>query len=257
VPVALISGAARGLGAAVARLLAADGWSLVLTDGGADDPAVTYPLATPDDLAAMGEELGVPVATADVRDADALAAVVRTATDTHGGLDAVVAAHGVIGGGGPLWETEPAVWDALVGIDLTGVYHLARTTVPALLARPAPRQGRFVAVASAAGLKGMPLLAAYNAAKHGVIGLVRGLAADLAGTGVTANAVCPGSMRTAMLDASAAVYGLDHVDEFAVHHLTGALLDPEEVAAFIAWLCSPASSAITGAVLAADAGMTS
>jgi SDR family mycofactocin-dependent oxidoreductase len=240
----------------VARLLAADGWALVLSDGGADDPAVTYRLSTPADLAAVGEELGADVVAADVRDPAALARVVTVAVEGHGGLDAVVAAHGVIGGGAPLWETEPAVWDALVGIDLTGVYQLARVAVPALLARPAPRQGRFVAVASAAGLRGMPRLAAYNAAKHGVIGLVRGLAADLAGTGVTANAVCPGSMRTAMLDASAAVYGLADVDEFAVHHLTGALLEPAEVAAFIAWLCSPASSAITGAVLAADAGLT-
>jgi NAD(P)-dependent dehydrogenase (short-subunit alcohol dehydrogenase family) len=89
-----------------------------------------------------------------------------------------------------------------------------------------------------------------------VIGLIRALAADLAGTGVTANAVCPGSTRTPILDASARVYDLESVEEFAGHQLLERLLEPEEPAALIAWLCGPASSALTGAVLAADGGMT-
>jgi SDR family mycofactocin-dependent oxidoreductase len=254
--VAVVTGAARGLGAAVARALAAEGWRLVLTDVCADDPAVPYPLARPEELVGLAAELDAEAVTADVRQPDQLATAVARAVERHGGLDAAVAGHGVIAGGPPAWETDPAVWDAVVGVDLTGVFHLARAAVPALLARPAPRQGRFVAVASAAGLVGLPRLAAYTAAKHGVVGFVRGLAADLAGTGVTANAVCPGSMRTAMLDASAAVYGLADVEELAVHHLTGTLLDPAEVAAFVTWLCSPASSALTGAALPADAGLT-
>ena len=93
--------------------------------------------------------------------------------------------------------------DAVLDVDLGGPLTAARVGIPALLRRPAPRQGRFLAVASAAATKGLPMLAAYGAAKAGVAGLVRGLAADLAGTGVTANAVCPGSTDTAMLVESA------------------------------------------------------
>src|SRR4029077_4908526 len=96
-----------------------------------------------------------------------------------------------------------------------------------------PRQGRFVAVASAGGIRGVPLLSAYSAAKHGVIGLVRSPAAELGPEGITANAVAPGSTTTAMLDASAAVYGIDPQD-FAAHHPLGRLVEPAAGAA----LCS-------------------
>ena len=106
------------------------------------------------------------------------------------------------------------------------------------------------------GCSGCPVSSAYSASKHAVIGFVRSLAADLAGSDITANAVCPGSTRGPMLDASAAVYDLPSTDEFASHHLVQRLLEPAEPAALIAWLCSPASSGLTGAVLPVDGGMT-
>ncbi len=85
---------------------------------------------------------------------------------------------------------------------------------------------------------------------------MRSLAADLAGSGITANAVCPGSTRGAMLDASAAVYGLASAEEFAGQQLVERLLDPAEIADLIAWLCSPDSAGVTGAALPVDGGMT-
>jgi NAD(P)-dependent dehydrogenase (short-subunit alcohol dehydrogenase family) len=124
-----------------------------------------------------------------------------------------------------------------------------------MLARPEPRDGRFVAVSSAAGVRGLPQLAAYSASKHGVIGLVTSMAAELGPLGITANVVCPGSTDTDMLTASAAVYGLPSKEEFAQHHLLPRLLQPEEIAAAIAFLCGPGASGMTGAVIPVDAGM--
>jgi SDR family mycofactocin-dependent oxidoreductase len=162
----------------------------------------------------------------------------------------------VMAGGRPLWETTDSEWDALFDNGVRGGFNLARACVPALLRRPEPRSGRFVALASAAGHRGLWHLAGYNAAKHAVVGLIRGLATDLRGTGVTATAVSPGSTRTAMLDASAALYDLADVEEFAGHQLVERLLEPEEVAAAVCWLCGESSSAITGTVVHADGGFT-
>ncbi|MFZ0173331.1 MAG: mycofactocin-coupled SDR family oxidoreductase [Acidimicrobiales bacterium] len=256
--VAVVTGAARGIGAEVARGLSRAGWRLLLVDSCADDSAVDYRLAAPAELEALVEECGPNALghVADVRDQDGLTAAVARATERFGGLDAAVAVAGVIGGGRPAWETGDALWEAMLGVNLAGVWRLARAAVPAMLQRPAPRQGRFVAVASAGAVVGLPLLSAYVAAKHGVIGLIRSLAAELGPEGITANVVAPGSTRTAALTASAALYGLASPEEFSVHHLEPRLLEPEEVAAAVVWLCGASASGVTGAVLPVDAGMT-
>ncbi|MCU4184281.1 mycofactocin-coupled SDR family oxidoreductase [Acidiferrimicrobium sp. IK] len=248
------------MGAATARRLAASGWRLVLVDACADDPALAYHLARPEDLASVVGDCGGPDTavgvTADVRDQAGMDAAVATAVERFGGLDAAVAVAGAITGGPDAWDVSDEAWQAMIGINLEGPWRLARAAVPALLARPAPRRGRFVAVASTGGLVGLPRLSAYCAAKAGVIGLVRALAAELGPHGVTANAIAPGSTATAMLDASAAVYGLPDTTEFATHHMLPRLLDPDEPAALLAWLCSEDSGAVTGAVLPVDAGMS-
>jgi SDR family mycofactocin-dependent oxidoreductase len=255
-----VTGAARGIGAATAARLAAQGWRLVLVDRCADIDGVAYPLARPEDLEGTAARCGGPgravAVVADTRDGDALAGAVRTAVDRFGGLDAAVAAAGCIAGGAPAWETSDQVWDAITSVNLQGVFRLAGAVVPAMLARPAPRHGRFVAVSSAGGLVGLPKLAAYCAAKAGVIGFVRALAAELGPHGITVNCVAPGSTTTAMLDASAAVYGLDDTQDFAAHHLLKRLLAPDETAALVAWLCGPDAGGLTGAVVPVDAGMT-
>ena len=259
-PVAVVTGAGRGIGAAVARLLAASGWRLVLVDRCADEPMLTYPLATEEELDAVAADCGgaghAVACVGDVRSIADLCGAVDTAIAAFGGLDGAVAVAGVLHGGRTVWEEDDATWDVLVDVNVRGVWNLARAAIPAMLARPEPRHGRFVAVASVAGLQGMPLLAVYNASKSAVVGLVRGIAADLGASGITANTVCPGTTRTALLAPSAAVYGLEDPEEFAVHHQIQRLLEPDEVAAAVAWLCSESASGLTGAAVPVDGGMT-
>lgn len=258
--VAIVTGAARGVGAAVVKRLNGDGWIVVAIDSCADDPALAYPLATEaelDDVVASCPDPGRAIAiVADVRDQPALDAAASRASEDFGGIDAVVAAAGVMVGGPPLWEMAEDAYRISMDVNLDGVWRLARATIPHLLERPQPRQGRFVAVASAAADRATPRLGAYVAAKAGVAGLVRGLAADLSDSGVTVHGVSPGSTMTRMLEASADIYELSDVAEFATHHLQGRLLDADEIASPIAWLCGPESSALTGSMLQVDAGFT-
>lgn len=255
---AVVTGAARGIGAATVSRLAAAGWQVVAVDACRDDPDVDYPLGTRGELDAVCRPYGeavLPLA-ADVRSATGMHDAVLLAVDTFGGLDAAVAGAAVIAGGRDAWSTDDRTWRVLLDVDLLGVVNLARAAVPALLGRPEPRTGRFVAIASAAGHHGLWRLSAYCAAKHAVVGLVKGLAADLRGTGVTATAVSPGSTRTPMLAATADVYGLGSVEEFATYQLGERLLEPDQVAAAVGWLCSAESAAVTGSVLHADGGFT-
>ena len=256
--VAVVTGAARGIGAATVDRLVASGWSVVAVDVCADDPVLDYPMAGRRELQALADRHGDRVLplVGDVRRQEDMAAAAAAARQEFGGLHAAVAVAGVMKGGEPLWEVTDAAWDTLFEVNVNGARRLAAAAVPVMLEQPAPRHGRFVAVASAAGQLGLRRLTAYAASKHAVIGLAKGLAADLAGTGVTANAVCPGSTRGVMLDESARIYGLSSAEEFAAQALLGRLLEPQEPAALVAWLCGEESSAVTGAALSADAGLT-
>jgi len=248
--VALVTGAARGIGAATVDRLVRDGCQVVALDsceGGE--------LATRNELELVARRHGdaVLARVADVRDPEALSAGVDDALREWGRLDVAVAAAAVIRGGLPLWETPTEDLDLLWDVTAKGVWNTARATVPAMLAGPAPGGCRFVAVASAAGTHGLFRLAAYNAAKHAVVGIVKGLAADLVGTGVTASAVSPGSTDTAMLRSTAALYDVG-VDDLVAHQLIRRVLDPTEIAAAIAFCASPAGGVVNGTVLHADGG---
>ena len=328
--VALVTGAARGIGAATVRGLAAAGWNVLAVDRCADDPALPYSLGTREELdrvaaeaaaaaagapgaaiapgsagsgpgaaagrpgtgqaspaprragsarrlagdaaagtgtagrpgtaagrpgAAAGRPGAVVAWEADVRDPAAMTGAVAAAERQWGGLDAAIAAAGVIAGGVPLWEMPEDQQRAVLDIDLGGVLALARAAVPALLRRPPPRSGRFLAVASAAATRGLPMLAAYCAAKAGVAGLIRALAVELRDSGVTANAVSPGSTDTPMLAESARLYSLPGRDSFASQQPLGRLVSPDEVAAALVWLAGPGSSGMTGAVVPVDGGL--
>jgi SDR family mycofactocin-dependent oxidoreductase len=255
VGLAVVTGAARGIGAAVAVGLGEHGWSLVLVDACADQPGIDYAMPTSADLQAVAERCARAGGDAEVLIADVagedFTARLLAALDRRS-ASAAVAAAGVIADG-PGWATGERAWSTLLDVNLHGTRRLAEATVPGMVDAG---HGRFVAIASAAALRAMPRLAAYSAAKAATVGYVRALAADLAGTGVSANAVCPGSTRGAMLAASAAVYDLPDQEGFAGQHLLHRLLEPREVADAVVWLCGPGASALTGAVLPVDGGLT-
>jgi SDR family mycofactocin-dependent oxidoreductase len=251
--VVVVTGAARGIGAATVARLAGEGWMVIGVDRASDDPRLPYALGTEAELRGAGATVA---RVADAADAAALEAVVAETERVYGGLDAFIAAAGVIAGGVPLWEMPAAELEAVLEVNLGGALAAARAAIPALLRRPVPRSGRFIAVASTAGAKGLPMLAAYCAAKAGVVGMVRALALELRGTGVTANAVSPGSTRTPILDESARLYGLQSAEAFAAQQPIERLLEPDEVAGLITWLCGPGGGAITGADMSVDGGLS-
>jgi SDR family mycofactocin-dependent oxidoreductase len=255
--VAIVTGAARGIGAATTVRLARAGWGVVAVDSCADDPAIDYAMASTAELDAVVAAGGEHVVghVADVRDAEGLLAAVEVAESRWGGLDAAVAVAGVIGGGVAYWETDADTERTVIDVDLGGVMRLARVAVPALLRRPEPRAGRFLAVSSAAATRGLPHLAAYCAAKAGVAGFIRALAVELGPTGITANAVSPGSTATDILQASAALYGLPEREAFAAQQPIGRLIEPDEVAAVLEFLATSSSGALTGALIPVDGGL--
>jgi SDR family mycofactocin-dependent oxidoreductase len=253
-----VTGAARGIGAATVRELLRLGYAVTALDictGGDVPPGVGYPMATPDDLRRVAQhdpDRVLPL-ECDVRNAEAMESAVNATLVRFGRLDAVVAAAGVVVGGRTQWETPDDHLATLLDVNVLGVWNTATATIPVLLSGPAPGEARFVAVASAAGERGLFRLTGYTASKHAVIGIVRGLAADLVGTGVTAVAVAPGSTDTAMLAATADLY---HATPAELAHRQGIrrLLAPEEIAATIALCCSPAGAALNGSVVRADGG---
>lgn len=254
---AIVTGGARGIGAAVVARLVTAGHHVTVLDGIGSMPEVPYALAGAPELEALQAQHGDAVSTSvvDVTDATAVATAVARAVADHGELQVAVACAGVILGGQPLWEQDEAAFEACLAVNLHGVANLARAAIPSMLRSERPELGRFVAISSAAGTQAIGRAASYVAAKHGVLGLVKALAHDLGASGVTANAVCPGSTRTAMLEASAALYGIDAAD-FAQQQPLGRLLEPDEVAAAVAWLCSPEASGVSGVALPVDGAMT-
>lgn len=256
--VALVTGGARGIGAATVVRLCEQGYAVAAVDvclGGEVPPGVGYPLATPTDLAAVAATSPdrVLAIEADVRDREAMHSAVNATLVRFGRLDAVVAAAGVVVGGLPLWEIPDGHLDTLWDINVRGVWNVAAASVPVLLDGPSPQSSRFVAVTSAAGERGLSNLSAYTASKHAVVGIVRGLAADLVGTGATAVTVAPGSTETPMLAATADLYDTT-LAELGRQQSIGRLLEPAEIADIIALCCSQAGAALNGSVVRADGG---
>jgi NAD(P)-dependent dehydrogenase (short-subunit alcohol dehydrogenase family) len=236
---ALVTGASRGIGAEIARTLAAAGARVTLL---ARDRHRLAPLAA---------ELDAQAIACDVTDAIALGQAFASAA----GAQHVDILINNAGGAetAPISRSDAELWSRMIALNLTAAYTACRLAVPAMVA---DGWGRVVNVASTAGLKGYAYASAYVAAKHGLVGLTRALGIELAKTGVTVNAVCPGYTDTPMLqDAAQAVAAKTRtaagkiVESFAAANPMGRLVKPAEVAALVAYLCSDAAAGITGAAL--------
>ncbi|RUU13927.1 SDR family oxidoreductase [Mesorhizobium sp. USDA-HM6] len=245
---ALVTGGGTGVGKAIALALAGAG------------VRVTICGRREAELAEVAKEndriFGI---AADVTDEAEMGALYEKAEAARGPIEIVVANAGM-SGSAPAHKTSLVEWRRTLDVNLTGAFLTAKPALAGMLAR---KQGRIVFVASTAGLKGYAYVAPYVAAKHGVVGLMRALAAETAKSGVTVNAVCPGFVETEMLEVSIQriVEKTGRPADEARANLEainpqGRFIQPEEVASAVLWLCSDAARSITGQAISVSGGET-
>ena len=244
---ALVTGAARGIGAAIARMLVQEGARVTLLGRRRE--------ALADLLAQLPGEHGA--VAADVADPQQVQAAFEQAVGARGAV-AVLVNNAGQAESAPLGKTSLALWNRMLAVNLTGTFLCTQAAVPGMLAAG---RGRIVNIASTAGQRGYAYVSAYAAAKHGVIGLTRSLALELAKKGITVNAVCPGYTETDILRESIAnvVAKTGRSEEAARAEFASAnpqqrIVQPEQVADAVRWLCGEAASAVTGQAISVSGG---
>jgi NAD(P)-dependent dehydrogenase (short-subunit alcohol dehydrogenase family) len=246
---ALVTGGARGIGAAITRVLLGYGARVTMLSRSASRLEAAR--------AAFAQFGQLNHARADVSDAEEVAQAFADAQAQSGPIDILINNAGQATSA-PLRHTDRALWRRMMAVNLDGTFYCTHAALPAMLDAG---WGRIVNIASTAGLVGYSYVSAYCAAKHGVVGLTRALAIEIATTGVTVNAVCPGYTATDMMTEAVAniVARTGQTPDQATATLTarnpqGRFVRPAEVANTVAWLCLPGSEAITGQAIAVAGG---
>ena len=253
---ALITGAGAGIGAAISLQLAQTGCRLTLcgrSQGTLQAQAEALREQVPD--------LAVLIASMDVADEQAVQAAVQQAQARFGPVNILVNNAGQASSQ-PFAKTNAALWQQMLNVNLTGTYHCIQAVLPGMLdAAKTGTPGRIVNIASTAGLKGYAYVSAYVAAKHGVVGLTKALALELARKNVTVNAICPGYTETDIVrEAVQNIVGKTGKSEAEARQALAAsnpqqrLVQPHEVAQSVLWLCAAGSDAINGQTMAIDGG---
>jgi len=264
--VVVVTGAARGQGREVALQFAAHGADVAICDiGQSTISTVDYEMSTPAQLLAVGEGIRqhgrrVVMRSCDIRNQAQIDEFVDAARESFGRIDVLVNNAGILSGNRPVHEMSDEQWQTMIDVNLTGLWRVTRAIVPDMIKAGG---GRIVNVASAAGLVGAPGFGHYCAAKHGVVGLTKTMAAELAPHKITVNAICPGLVDTKMVEQAAAQLATQTgmtidaaYDAFlSVQHIKERIT-PAQCAAAILYLASEAARVVTGACLPIDAGWT-
>ena len=248
---AVVTGGGRGIGATIARALVEQGAAVTLMGRNA---------ATLEDEAARLRPLGkVHCQAVDIADAESTTTAFAAAAQALGPVTLLINNAGQAVSA-PIGKTDLALWNRMLAVNLTGSYLAIHVVLPGMLEQG---WGRIVNIASTAALKGYPYVAAYCAAKHGVLGLTRALALELAKKPVTVNAVCPGYTETdivrdsiANIRAKTGRSEAEALAELVKHNPQGRLVQPAEVANAVLWLCLPGSESITGQAISVAGGET-
>lgn len=245
---AVVTGSTSGIGLAIAKALHEAG-ARVLLNG----------LGKPEEIEAARAACGhAPHSPADMSKPEDVRAMVAQAEREFGRLDILVNNAGVQHVA-PVQDFPDAKWDSILAINLSSNFHAIKAALPGMLARG---HGRVINIASAHGLVASPHKTAYVAAKHGVVGLTKAVALEIAESNVTCNAICPGFVRTPLAEAQVAPladrHGVDETralkDFLLAKQPSRRWIEPEEVARMVLWLCGPGSGAVNGAALSIDGG---